>query len=57
MSSVNSGGIDFDVRSAWKKTKKELDSMTPKERAKTLVESGILTKKGAVAKPYAKAIK
>lgn len=31
--------------------------MSAKERTQTLVKSGILTKGGNVAKPYAKAIK
>lgn len=47
----------FDIREAWKKTKRALDAMTPAQRRQTLIDSGILTKKGNVARPYAKVIK
>jgi len=47
----------FDIRQAWKQTKQALDAMTPAQRKQTLINSGILTKKGNVAKPYAKVIK
>jgi hypothetical protein len=47
----------FDVKRAWQQTKQVLHSMSAQERKQTLVESGILTKGGKVAKPYAKTFK
>ena len=47
----------FDIKLAWKQTKQALDAMTPAQRKQTLINSGILTKSGNVAKPYAKVIK
>ncbi len=42
----------FDVRRAWREVEKKLDAMTDSERVQTLVDAGILTRSGAVAKPY-----
>lgn len=42
----------LDVRSAWREVEKKLDAMTDSERVQTLVDAGILTRSGAVAKPY-----
>jgi hypothetical protein len=42
----------FDVRAAWKRVERKLDSMTKEERLATLVDAGILTPKGNVRKPY-----
>jgi hypothetical protein len=47
----------FDVKRAWQQTKQALHSMSVQERKQTLVESGILTKGGNVAKPYTKTFK
>jgi len=42
----------FDVRAAWKRVSRELDSMSKEERLATLVNAGILTPKGNPRKPY-----
>lgn len=42
----------FDVRRAWREVEKELQAMTDSERVQTLVDAGILTRSGAVARPY-----
>lgn len=47
----------FDVRKAWEKTERALNKMNASERRQTLIDSGILTKGGNVAKPYAKVFK
>lgn len=54
----NGSPIDtgFDVKRALKETKQTLRSMTPEQQRQLLVKSGILTKSGRVAKPYAEVI-
>ena len=41
-----------DVVALWKRVSAKLQTMTPDERADSLVRAGILTKKGNVAKHY-----
>ena len=41
-----------DVVALWKRVSAKLQTMTPDERADSLVRAGILTKKGSVAKRY-----
>ncbi len=48
--------IGFDVKRALKETKQALRAMTPEQQRQLLVKSGILTKSGSVAKPYAEVI-
>lgn len=45
-----------DVVTTWNKISKELRNMTAAQKTQTLVESGILTKKGNVAKRYERVI-
>lgn len=47
----------FDVRRVWRQTEKALHAMTDAQRKQTLVDAGILTKGGQVARPYAGVIK
>ena len=41
-----------DPRAIWKRVEARLDAMTPKERAGTLVDAGILTADGEPTPPY-----
>jgi hypothetical protein len=47
----------FDIKEAWKQAKQSLGTMNSTERKQTLINSGILTKSGNVAKAYSKVIK
>ena len=42
----------MDVVATWKKISADLKAMTPEQKTQTLVDAGILTKKGNVRKPY-----
>jgi hypothetical protein len=42
----------YDITAVWERAKKRLDSMTPEQVQQTFVDSGILTKKGNLTKPY-----
>ena len=46
-----------DVTRAWQRAQKAFRAMTPEEKKQTLVDSGILTRSGRVAKPYREVIK
>jgi hypothetical protein len=47
---------NVDVVTTWNKISKELRKMTAAQKTQTLVESGILTKKGNVSKRYERVI-
>ena len=42
----------MNIKKAWGKAEKALKKMSPEEKRDTLVKSGILTRKGHVAKRY-----
>jgi len=47
----------YDPLEAWSQVEKQLDKMTPDERAQTLVRAGIVTEKMNLRKPYREAFK
>lgn len=42
----------LSIEELWKRTSADLAKMTAAERRQTLVDAGILTKKGGIASPY-----